>query len=73
MNEVYTDQEKKKEQNSEIKDNCYVIETLESLLTAVKPTRKEGFQETTIWMPALSVESQKEIEQKIIQFVRKLQ
>jgi len=70
MSEVKLDTEKKVD--SPTKEYCDVIDTLESLITAVKPCKKEGFQESTIWMPALTLESQKEVEQKIMEFVRKL-
>jgi hypothetical protein len=34
--------------------------------------KKDGFQEGTIWMPALSRESQIKIEEKLMYFVEKL-
>lgn len=72
MSEVTTVDKKAAELPSPTKEYCDVIDTLESLITAVKPMKKEGYQENTIWMPALTQESQKEVEQKIMEFVRKL-
>jgi len=64
--------EKKKDAPSENKEICDIITTLEDLLTAVKPMKKDGFQEGTIWMPALSRENQVKIEEKLMYFVNKL-
>lgn len=54
------------------KDICEVIDTLESLLTSVKPKLKDGYTETTIWISSLSSENRKEVEDKIMEMVRKI-
>lgn len=62
----------KKDETPESKQICDVLATLESLMTAVLPMKREGYAEGTIWVPALSQESIDEVEGKIMQMVRKL-
>lgn len=51
---------------------CESIRTLEDIMTAVKPIYTVGFSEFTKWEPILSPHNMDEVEDKIMEMVRKL-